>query len=302
MLSIGYFADGEWGHRTFNRLIEDSEIRVSFICVRYDHRDPILVKKAEKYGIDLLYTININSNEFINKLKDYNCDLFVSMSFNQIFKKKIINLPPFKTINCHAGKLPYYRGRNILNWALINDEKEFGITVHYMDEGIDTGDIILQRIYPISDDDNYATLLNVAYEKCAEILYDSIKLIQDNKVNRIPQESIDPIGMYCGRRQQGDEIIDWNSTSREIFNFVRALCYPGPKAATFLKGKKMLINNVKMIVDAKSYINIPGQVIGKKGKKLLVKTKDTFVEIEEYDYNDVIRVGDRLMDIGDETI
>jgi methionyl-tRNA formyltransferase len=65
------------------------------------------------------------------------------MSFNQIFKSEIINLPRLKTINCHAGKLPFYRSRNILNWVLINDEKEFGITVHYVDEGIDTGDIIL---------------------------------------------------------------------------------------------------------------------------------------------------------------
>ena len=73
------------------------------------------------------------------------------MSFNQIFRKDIINLTPIGIINCHAGKLPFYRGRNILNWVLINDEKEFGITVHFVDEGIDTGDIILQKTFPITD-------------------------------------------------------------------------------------------------------------------------------------------------------
>ena len=77
------------------------------------------------------------------------------MSFDQIFKEEIINIPPLKIINCHAGKLPFYRGRNILNWALINDEKEFGITVHYVDFGIDTGDSILQKNYEITDDDDY---------------------------------------------------------------------------------------------------------------------------------------------------
>ena len=80
------------------------------------------------------------------------------MSFNQIFKREMIDLPKYGTINCHAGKLPFYRGRNILNWALINDEKEFGITVHYMDEGIDTGDIIVQRTYPIGEEDDYGIL------------------------------------------------------------------------------------------------------------------------------------------------
>ena len=84
-----------------------------------------------------------------------------------------MSLPKLKTINCHAGKLPFYRGRDILNWVLINDEKEFGITVHYMDEGIDTGDIILQRTFPITDEDSYKTLLERSYDECANILYNT---------------------------------------------------------------------------------------------------------------------------------
>ena len=71
-------------------------------------------------------------------------------------------MPKYGAINCHAGKLPDYRGRNILNWALINDEKEFGITVHFIDEGIDTGDIILQESFEIKDSDNYKSLLDLA--------------------------------------------------------------------------------------------------------------------------------------------
>ena len=66
-------------------------------------------------------------------------------------------------------KLPFYKGRNILNWVLINDEKEFGITVHYVDEGIDTGDIILQETFPIIDSDDYSTLLDKAYEECPRL-------------------------------------------------------------------------------------------------------------------------------------
>ena len=99
------------------------------------------------------------------------------MSFNQIFKKEIINLPLLKTINCHAGKLPFYRGRNILNWVLINDEKEFGVTVHYMDEGIDTGDIIMQDSFSISGLDDYSTLLLRSYEACAACI------VQINSIN-----------------------------------------------------------------------------------------------------------------------
>ena len=138
---IGYFADGKWGHNAFKKLKEDDSIVIDFVCVRNDYKDPVLMQLGKENGIDVLYTPNINSDEFLDKLETYKSDLFVSMSFNQIFREKVRNIPPLSVINCHAGKLPYYRGRNILNWALINDEKEFGITVHYIDDGIDTGDI-----------------------------------------------------------------------------------------------------------------------------------------------------------------
>ena len=89
------------------------------------------------------------------------------MSFNQIFDKELINIPPLGTINCHASKLPFYIGRINLNWILINDEKEFGITLHYLD----TGDIILQKTYSISDHDNYKTLLGLSFKECPVVLY-----------------------------------------------------------------------------------------------------------------------------------
>ena len=149
-LKVGYFADGPWSHLAFQKLMRDKDVEMVFICVRYDTLDNTLQEYCDEYHIDYLKYQNVNSTDFIERVSEYNCDLFVSMSFNQIFKSKLINLPKYKTINCHAGKLPFYRGRNVLNWVLINDEKDFGITVHYIDEGIDTGDIILQRTYPIT--------------------------------------------------------------------------------------------------------------------------------------------------------
>jgi methionyl-tRNA formyltransferase len=194
---IGYFADGPWSHLAFEKLIEDSSIEIAFIVPRTDTTDSTLLEYARTYSIDYITPIKINSEEFYLSALEYNCDLFVSMSFNQIFRKRMIELPRLNTINCHAGKLPFYRGRNILNWALINDEKEFGITVHYIDEGIDTGDIILQRCFPITDEDDYATLLKVSHKACADILFDAIKHIQNGDSQRIKQETIHPVGFYC---------------------------------------------------------------------------------------------------------
>ena len=293
-MKIGYFADGPWAHRAFEKLITDTTIEICFICVRNDYKDPVLMDLGKQYGIDVIYSPNINSEEFIKQISIYQVDLFVSMSFNQIFRKHFYEIPPLKTINCHAGKLPLYRGRNILNWALINDEKEFGITVHYVDEGIDTGDIIVQEVYPITDEDTYATLLERAYEGCADVLYKGIKKIQNNDVTRIHQKDIDPVGMYCGMRKQGDEILDWNQTSREIFNFVRAICKPGPQAHTWIGDELMRINEVRMIAGAHNYKGIPGQVLGKSENGFYVKTSDTMLEVVDYEYAGRIRVGDRM--------
>ena len=293
-LRIGYFADGPWAHRAFEKIIDDSSLNIEFICVRYSKRDPVLISYGKHYGIPVICESDINSEYFIKRMKRYNVDLFVSMSFNQIFKEEMINLPRLKTINCHAGKLPFYRGRNILNWVLINDEKEFGITVHYVDLGIDTGDIILQREYPITEYDTYATLLERAYVECAEVLYDAIKLLQEGKVKVIKQDSIDRVGLYCGMRTEGDEVLEWNQSSRDIFNFVRAICIPGPQALCFLKGKPLQINKVSLIEGAHEYKGICGQIIGKTSRGFYVKTADTMVEVLEYTYDGKILVGDRL--------
>ena len=244
-IKIGYFADGPWSHLAFEKIIKDKSITIGFIVPRSDSNDDTLKNYAKSYGIDYLQGINVNSDSFYTKANNYNCDLFVSMSFNQIFKTKIMNLPKLKTINCHAGKLPFYRGRNILNWALINDEKEFGITVHYIDEGIDTGDIILQNLFPINDLDNYETLLNKAYTGCSDSIYNGIKIIQNESVKPIKQNTIHPIGMYCGQRKKGDEIINWNQTSRQLFNFIRSITYPGPCAQSKKENSDVICKIIK---------------------------------------------------------
>jgi methionyl-tRNA formyltransferase len=292
-IKIGYFADGPWSHQALDKLLLDETLQVEFVCARHDKPDSVLKRMAEKNDITFITHPKINSDEFINKLRIYSCDLFVSMSFNQIFRDEILKLPPLKTINCHAGKLPFYRGRNILNWALINDEKEFGITVHFVDNGIDTGDIIKQNCYPISDQDDYKSLLILAYDKCSNILYDAIKCIQENKVIPISQNVIHPLGFYCSARMEGDEVIVWNQKSRDIFNFVRSICRPGPEARTWLGVHELRINKVIYLPDAPNYKGIPGAVVGSEDRAFFVKTADSFIKVTQWVGGNP-RIGDRL--------
>jgi len=291
---IGYFADGPWSHKAFEKIIADKSIEVCFIVPRSDTTDGTLKRFAEEHNIDYLFPVRVNNPEFIEKARSYNCDLLVSMSFDQIFKQKILDAARLGIINCHAGMLPFYRGRNVLTWALINDEKSFGITVHFVDEGIDTGDIILQRSYPVIDSDTYQSLLETAYDACADILVDGLKMVQSGVFPRQKQSEIHPVGLYCGKRSVGDEIINWNSSSRQLFNFVRSVSVPGPGATTFINGEKVTINRAIMIPDAPVYINTPGQLLAKTKEGFYVKTQDSFIEIREIESTVKLKVGDKL--------
>ncbi len=292
-IKIGYFADGPWSHKAFSKIINDKSLEIAFVVPRKKSQDKTLISMANNNNIECLKDADVNSKNFLEKLKKYNCDLFVSMSFNQIFKKNFLNLPKYRTINCHAGKLPFYRGRNILNWVLINDEKEFGITVHYVDEGIDTGDIILQRTYPITDNDSYNSLLEKSYSECAQILYDSIKLIQSNRVKVVKQNSIDKIGSYFRRRVEGDEFIDWNKNAREIFNLIRAISHPGPLARTkynnnlILIGKSRVIDNNIITSEGAS-----GEIMQKTKSGYIIKCHDSLLEIQ--DINLELNIGEKF--------
>lgn len=283
-MKIGYFADGPWSHNALEHIVETNGLEIVFIVPRYDTQDPVLKGWARKLGVPFIPVKNVNSAEFLKTMRLYEPDLLVSMSFNQILKKEIIEYAPKGFINCHAGALPFYRGRNPLNWALINGESSFGITVHYIDEGIDTGDIIEQRLYPIKANDTYASLLKLAESECAAVLYSAINKIASNNINVTKQVDIHPVGSYFGIRTFGDEYVDFRWSAERFYNFVRAISDPGPGARFFLEGCEYAIQAAELIPNSLSYISTVGEVIGKSERGIVVKVEDSSVlltKIEE---------------------
>jgi methionyl-tRNA formyltransferase len=138
------------------------------------------------------------------------------------------------------------------------------------------------------------------------VLVDVICQIENGVEKRIPQNSIASVGFYCGKRQEGDEIIDWKKSSREIYNFIRALTYPGPLAKSYIGDKEIKIVKAKLIDGAVDYIGICGQVVGVGSKReqlqknaivsrdLIIKTGDNTIRITEYEHSCVVKIGDRL--------
>lgn len=288
-LKIGFFADGIWGLNALKKLHKDKDFQICFFTPRFNRQDKALLRLAKSYEIPIIISENVNSRTFLRQIHHFHCDLLVSMSFNQIFKKDLLDA--YTIINCHASKLPFYRGKNPLNWALINGEKDFGITVHFVDSGIDTGDIILQKSFTIKQKDDYSTLLTIAHTECANLLFKACKLFVKGKVKRISQESIDKIGSYNRPRKQGDEIIDFSKGTKELFHFIRALNAPDLGTLCFL-GKSPLYLYESKIVSMVFDERLPnGFILAVCKKGFLLKCKDGVLKITKYRFKGILKAG-----------
>ena len=293
--TIGVFGDDKWCHLFVKKIFKEKKINIKFICGRYKTNDKILKKIAIKNKTKFLAPKNINSQKFINSLNNNKCDLYCSMSYNQIFSTKTINKMSKSIINCHAGKLPFYRGRSVLNWAIINGEKFFGITVHYIDHKIDTGKIILQKNIDIKKKDYFNDVLQKAYKNCPLLLLKAVKQIKKKKHKTIDQKKISKSFSYYKKRKEGDEIIDWSKKSIEIYNFIRGLSFPGPIAKSYINKKKISIME-SSVLDLKLKTNErPGTILNIKKNKIFVKTIDGKVLcINKWlsSYSNKLKVGD----------
>jgi len=273
-IKAGFFGDKEWAHIALGKIMKDQTIELKFICGRFSPKDNLLEKIAKKNKIKFYNPKNIHSKSFLKILKKSNSELFVSMSYDQIFKKEIINMVNKNIINCHAGKLPFYRGRNILNWAIINGEKEFGITTHFVNEKIDQGDIIIQKTFKIKKKDDLKSILKVATKQCGMLIYKTIKQIQSNNYKKIKQKKFSKKFSYFPKRKVGDEVINFNKNSYEINNLVRGLVKPGPYARIRLKNNEIFVqktNITKKINNEKLYL---GKIVKIDRKKFYINTKD----------------------------
>ena len=152
----------------------------------------------------------------------------------------------------------------------------------------------MQRCFPITDRDDYSTLLTKAYEECGTLLYECVKKINDKNFSRKPQNDIDKYGSYCTQRKPGDEMINWNSSSRDIFNFVRALTSPGPIATSRHNGEEVKIYNVEIIENAISYKGINGAIINVQSDSFFVKTSDSFIKVKKWNEEFNPKIGMRF--------
>src|SRR5262249_3537256 len=277
-MKILFFGDGQWAAVSLRRLIA-RRWNVGAVVLRRQPSGEALGEAARQFGLPVLQPGRVNSPEFLEIVRSFGPDLSVSVSYDQIVHKPLLDSAPLGFVNFHAGKLPLYRGKNVINWALINGETEIGVTGHYMDEGIDTGDIVLQRTLPIEWTDTYGDVLDRVVAAFPDLVETTLTMIAEGTARRRPQAHL--AGTYYAGRREGDEWLDWSDTSRNLHNKVRAITRPGPGARTILPAQTFLIWRAYWAPAWPPYVTTPGEVVGRRGDGVFVKTGDSVLLVQE---------------------
>ena len=218
-----------------------------------------------------------NNEEFVDKIKDINPDVICVVAYGKIIPKEILDIPKLGCINVHGSLLPKYRGAAPIQWAVLNGEKETGITTMFMDEGMDTGDMILKEVVEIGEDETTGELWDRLSAIGGKLLVRTLEMIEAGNVQREKQGEDFTLAPMLSR---DIAIIDWeNKTAKQIKDLVRGL-NPFMGAYSFLNDKKIKFWKVE-IVDEKTDKE-PGTVISSSPKDgLLIATVDKAISVLE---------------------
>ncbi len=244
---------------------------------------------ACEVDIPVIKAANLKSDELYEQLKALDADLFIVIAF-RILPKKLIDLPQLGAINIHASLLPKYRGAAPINWALINGEKETGLTSFYLKKSVDTGDIIHQEKLTINDGENFDSLYNRLSEISGGFLLKTLEMIEQGTT---PTHQDESAASPAPKLSPFDGMIDFGLPSVRIVDFVRGLSTQ-PGAYTFFRGRKLKIYKAIQALDIELDSSIetmrPGTLVSDK-KRLLVSVADGLVELTE-----VVPEGKKPMD------
>ena len=237
---------------------------------------PVVKEKAIEHNITVHQPLKVKDKEFVDIIKSYEPDVIVVVAFGQILSEDILNIPKYGCINVHGSILPKYRGAAPIQWSIINGEKFGGVTTMYMAKGLDSGDMILKAEEKIAEDDTYGTLYDRLSHIGADLLIQTLDLIEKGEAVRVQQNEAESTLAPMITRDM--EHIDWNNTSRNIINLIKGL-NPQPVAYTIYNDEKLKIWFAVKAED--NYKGVPGEIVGVRKKDFIVKTKDSAVVVTE---------------------
>ena len=246
---------------------------------------PPVKEEAVRLGLDVLQPSRVRDAEFAGILREISPDIVVVAAFGQIIPGEILGLPKYGCVNIHASLLPKYRGAAPIQWALLDGEKETGVTIMQMGEGLDTGDILAVRRVGISPGETGGSLFDKLSACGAELLAEVLPEIEKGTVRPVPQPAESPTG-YARMISKEDGRIDWTLSAEEIERRVRALD-PWPSAFTTLDGKTCKVwKSTAEDMETYSHENDiiksePGTVVSASDGRIVVTTGRGLLAVEE---------------------
>lgn len=241
---------------------------------------------AERLGLTVYQPHRVRDPESIALVREIGPDVIVVVAYGGILPKELLDLPPLGCVNLHPSLLPELRGPGAILRCIMEGKKRTGITTMYLDEGVDTGDIILQREVEIDPDETGGGLEKRLGDMGAELILETLTLIEKGTAPRIPQN--DALATYAPMIKKEEALIDWERSAEQIHNLIRAL-NPSPCAYTYLEGKRMKIMKSK-ILEGKGD---PGQIVEVGKDRLLVSTSCGLLSLIEVQLEGKRRMGIR---------
>lgn len=230
---------------------------------------------AMKHGLTILQPTNLKSQEFIDTLRSLNANLQIVVAFRML-PEVVWAMPELGTFNLHASLLPQYRGAAPIHWAVINGEKETGVTTFFLKHAIDTGSVIFQEREPIADDDTVGTVYERLMNKGSALVLRTVKAIETGTAPALPQHE-DATLKHAPKIFRETCEIKWDRSAHEIRNFIRGL-NPFPTAWTTLREKSFKILQARVVSGPGG---APGSIDTDEKTFLRVRAADAWVVIEE---------------------
>jgi methionyl-tRNA formyltransferase len=238
---------------------------------------PPVKVEALKQGIPVFQPEKIRQKEELEEILQLQPDLIVTAAFGQILPKELLDAPKYGCINVHASLLPELRGGAPIHYAIMQGKEKTGVTIMYMVEKLDAGDMLTRVEVPIKEEDNVGTMHEKLSEAGATLLSETIPLLLDGKLTPIPQSHEKATFAPNIKREQ--ERIDWTKNGLEIFNHIRGL-NPWPVAFTTLDGQTIKIWRAEKVIGMSS--EVPGTIVKVEPKGIIVSTGDeTAIRITE---------------------
>ena len=269
-MRIALIGQAGFGADVLKKLVDKGHQVVGVFCPpdRGSKVDP-LKGAAQTAGVPVFQPPRMKDPEAYDQMVSLNPDLAVLAFVTDIVPGKVLEVPKIGSICYHPSILPKYRGASAINWAVINGESTSGLTIFWVDAGIDTGDIVLQKEVEIGPEETTGQVyFNKLYPMGVDAVIEAVDLIAAGKAPHIPQDhsqaTYDP---PCDEKVAG---LDWQKPGRDVFNFIRG-CDPQPGATTSFRGEKVKLYNAKYMEEALQAS--PGEIleVTDKGLKVAVK-------------------------------